>query len=126
MAQAASIPLDVVLKFHRAWTSGNVDAAMDQVTDDFVCHTPGNGSMGKEQYRVYLAGFLPQMTGVVELAQFVDQDRVALFYYPQTAITERTLAGEVFTLRDGRIAESSLAFDRLSYVPPEGSERSAQ
>ena len=121
MAQITSTPLDVVLKFHRAWTNGDLDAAMDQVTDDFVCHTPGDGSMGKEQYREYLAGFLPRVTGVVDLAQFADQDRVSLFYYPQTAITQRTLAGEIFTLRDGRIAESSLAFDRLSYLPPEGS-----
>lgn len=120
MAEATPAPLDLVLRFHRAWTSGDLDTAMDQVTDDFVCHTPGDGSMGKGQYREYLASFLPQMTGVVDLAQFVDQDRVALFHYPQTAITERTLAGEIFTLRKGRIAESSLAFDRLSYGPPDG------
>lgn len=117
MTQTASA-LDLVLQFHRAWTGGDVDGAMDRVTDDFVCHTPGDGSMGKEAYRSYLAGFLPQLTGVVDLAQFVDRDRVALFYYPQTAVTDKTLAAEVFTLRDGRIAESSLAFDRLSYEPP--------
>lgn len=76
--------------------------------------------MGKEQYRGYPASFLPQMTRVVDLTQFVDQDRVTLFYYPQTAITERTLAGEIFTLREGGIVESSLAFDRLSYGPPGG------
>lgn len=120
MTQSIPAPLDVVLKFHRAWTGGDVDAAMEQVADDFVCHTPGDGSLGKEQYREYLASFVPQMTGVADLARFVDQDRVALFYYPQTAITEKTLAAEVFTLRDGRIAESFLAFDRLSYAPPEG------
>ena len=119
MTQSTSAPLDIVMKFHRAWTAGDVDAAMDQVSDDFICHTPGNGSLGKDQYRDYLAGFVPRMTGVSDLAQFVEHDRVALFYYPQTAVTEKTLAGEIFTLRDGRIVESSLAFDRLSYVPPE-------
>lgn len=120
MTQPNSAPLDVVLKFHHAWTKGDVDGAMDQLADDFICHTPGDGSLGKQQYRGYLARFVPQMTGTVDLAHFVDQDRVALFYYPQTAVTDKTLAGEVFTLRDGKIAESSLAFDRLSYMPPGG------
>lgn len=117
MTQTLS-PLDKVLKFHRSWTTGDVDTAMEHVADDFVCHTPGNGDLGKEQYREYLAGFVPRLTGVVDIAQFVDRDRVALFYYPQTTVTGKTLAAEVFTLRNGQIAESSLAFDRLSYAPP--------
>ncbi len=76
-----------------------------------------NGS-AKEQYRQFLAGFVPRLTGVVDIAQFADEDRVALFYYPQTAVTEKTIAAEVFTVRDGKISNSALAFDRLSYVPP--------
>lgn len=111
--------LDVVMRFHRAWTGGDLETAMAQVTDDFVCHTPGDGTMGKQAYRDYLAGFLPMMTGAVDLAQFTDGDHVALFYFPQTAITDKTLAAEYFTVRDGRVAESSLTFDRLSYGPPD-------
>lgn len=115
-AQAA---LDIVTRFHRAWTGGDLDTAMAQVTDDFVCHTPGDGTMGKAAYRDYLASFIPVMTGVADLAHFADGDHVALFYYPQTAVTDKTLAAEYFTVRDGRVAESFLAFDRLSYGPPD-------
>lgn len=110
--------LDVVMQFHRAWASGDVDQAMTKVSDDFVCHTPGDGSLGKDAYRDYLASFVPDLTGLVDLAQFSEQDKVALFYYPQTAITTTTLAAEYFTVRDGQIVGSSLAFDRLSYAPP--------
>jgi ketosteroid isomerase-like protein len=118
MTQTSHAALDVVTRFHRAWTSGDLDTAMSQLADDFVCHTPGDGSLGKQAYREYLAGFIPVMTGVVDLAQFADGDHVALFYYPQTAVTDKTLAAEYFTVRDGRVAESALAFDRLSYGPP--------
>lgn len=119
MTQPDEASLEVVLKFHHAWTSGDVDGAMEQVTEDFVCHTPGDGSLDKEQYRDYLASFVPMLTGAVDLARLVDKDRVALFYYPQTAVTENTLAAELFKLRNGKIAETSLAFDRMSYIPPE-------
>lgn len=119
MTQATNpAALDVVMQYHRAWTSGDVDTAMTKVSDDFVCHTPGDGSLGKEDFREYLASFVPMMTGLDDLAQFVDGDRVALLYYPQTAVTSTTLAAEYLTVRDGRIAESRLAFDRLSYGSP--------
>ena len=46
-----------------------------------------------------------------------DGDRVALWYYPQTAVTHTTLASELFTVREGQIVEIALAFDRLGYLP---------
>ena len=46
-----------------------------------------------------------------------DGDRVALWYFPQTAATTTTLASELFTVDNGQIVEIRLAFDRLSYVP---------
>ena len=46
-----------------------------------------------------------------------DGDRVALWYFPQTAATNTTLASELFTVRDGQIVEIRLAFDRLGYIP---------
>ncbi|MFC3519962.1 hypothetical protein ACFPZ0_07330 [Streptomonospora nanhaiensis] len=42
-----------------------------------------------------------------------------MFYYPQTAATSTTPAAELFTVEGGRISESVLIFDRLSYGPPE-------
>ena len=59
------------------------------------------------------------LTGIGDIAEFVDGDRVALFYYPQTATTSTTPAAEFFTVEGGKIAESVLIFDRLSYGPPE-------
>jgi hypothetical protein len=48
---------------------------------------------------------------------------VALWYFPQTAVTQTTLASELFTVRNGKIVEIRLAFDRLGYIPPD--QRSA-
>jgi ketosteroid isomerase-like protein len=113
-----STALDTVLDYHRAWTSGDIDQAMSKVADDVVCHAPGEDLTGKDAYREYIASFAPSLTGLSDVARFADGDRVALFYYPETAVTSTALAAECFTVREGLIAESVLAFDRLSFAPP--------
>lgn len=122
-AAAADAPTDsaadVVARYHRAWTTGDVDTAMDLVADDVFCRAPGVDLTGKIAYRAFIAGFAPSLTGIGDIAVFDGGERVALFYYPQTAVTSTAPAGECFTVRDGRIVESVLVFDRLSYAPPE-------
>lgn len=47
------------------------------------------------------------------------QEHALLFYYPHTAVTSTAPAAEHFTIRDGKIVEIRLVFDRLSFAPPE-------
>jgi ketosteroid isomerase-like protein len=104
--------------YHRAWTGGDVEAALDLLDEDARCTAPGTAAMTKEQWRSYLAGFAPRLTAAPGVARMTDEDRVALWYLPQTATTTTALAAELFTVRDGRITEIRLVFDRLSYGPP--------
>ena len=108
----------IVQDYHRAWTSGDVNQAMTWVADDIICRAPGEDLTRKEAYREYLASFAPALTGLADIATFADGDRVALFYYPHTATTTTAPAAECFTIRDARIVESVLVFDRLSFGPP--------
>lgn len=110
---------ELVKNYHRAWTSGNVEAAMNYVADDIVCRAPGVDLEGKDAYRGFIGGFAPMLTGISDIAEFTDGARVALFYYPQTTTTSTTPAAEFFTVRDGQIAASVLIFDRLSYGSPD-------
>ncbi len=109
---------DIVQNYHHAWTSGDIERAMTFVADDITCRAPGVDLSGKDAYRSFIAGFAPALTGIADIAAFAEGDRVALFYYPQTAATSTTPAAECFTIRDGKISESVLIFDRLSYGPP--------
>lgn len=108
----------IVQEYHRAWTSGGIDRAMALVADDITCRAPGMDLAGKDAYREYIAGFAPMLTGIADIASFTDGERVALFYYPRTATTTTAPAGECFTVRDGKIVDSVLVFDRLSFGPP--------
>ena len=93
---------------------------MTQVAEDVTCRAPGADLTGKDAYREFIAGFAPALTGLADIASFTDGNRVALFYYPQTVATTTAPAAECFTVRDGKIAESVLIFDRLSFGPPAG------
>lgn len=112
-------PVETVRTYHDAWTSGEVDEAVALCADDFVGTGPDGSHMDRDAWRGYLSAFVPMLTGAPMLDRFADGDTVALFYYPQTAVTESTLAGERFVVRGGRIERIDLAFDRFSYAPPE-------
>ena len=108
----------IVKDYHKAWTSGDIDQAMEHIADEIACRAPGTDLTGKDAYRAFIAGFAPTLTGIAGIAEFTDGDQVALFYYPQTAATSTAPAAELFTVRDGKITETVLIFDRLSYRPP--------
>lgn len=116
---------DTVRRYHQAWTNGEIDEAMSLVADDISCRAPGIDLEGKAAYRKFIGGFAPSLTGITDIAEFTAADsatndnKVALFYYPETAATTTAPAAELFTLRNGLISESTLIFDRLSYGPPE-------
>lgn len=117
--QTRSTALDTVLAYHRAWTSGDVEVALEHVADDIVCRAPGAELTGKEAYRGFLGAFAPTLTGLTDIAAFGNDDHVVLFYYPHTAQTSSVPTAEHFTIRDGKIAETLLVFDRLSFQPPQ-------
>lgn len=109
---------EIVQEYHQAWTGGDVDRAMTYVATDVVCRAPGQDLSGIAAYRGFLGGFAPMLTGIADIASFAVGERVALFYYPQTAATSTAPAAECFTVQDGKIIENVLIFDRLSYAPP--------
>jgi ketosteroid isomerase-like protein len=119
MSNVVDEALSTVEAYHQAWTGGDVDRALTYVSDDVRCFAPDEDVTTKGDWHEYLASFVPMLTGAPEHARMSDGDRVALWYFPQTAVTKTTLASELFTVREGKIVEIRLAFDRLGYVPPE-------
>jgi ketosteroid isomerase-like protein len=107
----------VVQTYHDAWTRGDVDQALALVSENVRCFAPDEGVTTKAEWREYLARFVPRLTGAPELTRMSGGNRVALWYFPQTAVTSTTLASELFVVEDGQIVEIRLAFDRLGYMP---------
>ena len=116
---ADSQPRSIVEAYHRAWTGGDVEAAMAFVADDVACRAPGVDLHGKSEYEQFIGGFAPRLTGLIDIASFADGNRVALFYCPQTAVADAAPVAECFTVEGGKIVDSVLIFDRLSFSPPQ-------
>jgi len=116
---ADSQPRSIVEAYHRAWTGGDVEAAMAFVADDVACRAPGVDLHGKSEYEQFIGGFAPRLTGLIDIASFADGNRVALFYCPQTAVADAAPVAECFTVEGGKIVDSVLIFDRLSFAPPQ-------
>ncbi len=109
--------ISIVEAYHQAWTGGDVDRALTYISADVRCFAPDENVTTKDDWRDYLTAFVPMLTDAPEHTRMTDGARVALWYFPQTAVTTTTLASELFTVRDGQIVEIRLAFDRLGYVP---------
>ena len=118
MPNGITDPPTIVHAYHRAWTTGDIDRAMTFVSDDVRCFAPDEDVTNKQDWRDYLARFVPMLSGAPQHARMADGNRVALWYFPQTARTQTTLASELFTVEDGEIVEIRLTFDRLAYAPP--------
>lgn len=69
----------MVAAYHDAWTSGQVDLALERLGDEVTCHAPGTQGMTKEEWRAYLDAFVPVLTATPQQARMSGGDQVALW-----------------------------------------------
>jgi len=108
--------LAVALAYHRAWTSKNVDEALSHVSDDIVCDAPGGKMRGIDQYRPFLANFVPIVTGYDMIAALGDTETAVLVYDLHTIPVSSGLTCECLTVKDNQITSNRLIFDRTPYT----------
>ena len=113
---AANPPLALALAYHRAWASKNVDEALRHVSDDIVCDAPGATIRGMDQYRPFLANFVPIVTGYDMLAALGDAETAVLVYDLHTIPVSSGLVCECFTVKDNRITTNRLILDPTPYA----------
>ncbi|OXM47209.1 nuclear transport factor 2 family protein [Amycolatopsis alba] len=107
--------LDVALSYHRAWTGKDFEKAMTYVADDIVCHTPGGQLSGAEAFRGFMGPFTGILTGSTLLSAFGDETKALLMYDTATLPVASAPGAELVTVRDGRIVELRIVFDRAPF-----------
>lgn len=113
---AESPALAVALAYHRAWTSKDLNEALRHVTDDIVCDAPSGQLRGIDQYRPFLANFVPIVTGYDLIAALGDAETAVLVYDLHTVPVSSSLICECFTVKDGRITRNRLIFDQTPFT----------
>ena len=119
----ATDPAAVCVGYLQAFSTGQAEAVVAFVTDDFVNeHTAalGGGCIGIEEYRQRLPGFLASMPGLrYDIEDVVaDGDRVCAAYTLRTTVNERPIAvrGVMrFVVRDGLVAHRVDYWDSLVF-----------
>lgn len=115
MTQAPSPALSVALAYYHAWTGKDVDGAMTHVADDVVCDSPLGRIEGVEGLRAFMAPFAGMLNSSDLVAAFGDDHTAVLVYNPHTTLVEDAPSGECHTVRDGRIVNILLIFDRTPF-----------
>lgn len=112
--------LATALAYHRAWTAGDMDTALDHVADDVACDAPVGRLDGVDALRDYMGPFARMAERVRLLAAFGDDAQAVVVYDTVTPLVPSAPGAEVVTVEDGRITQLRLIFDRLPFAQARG------
>ncbi|GAB2867620.1 nuclear transport factor 2 family protein [Nocardioides pacificus] len=118
-----SAALETAVAYHRAWTGGDFDAAMELVAPDIVCHAPAGTLTGAEAFRAFMGPFAGMATSTQLHAAYGDAEHAVLVYVTATPLVVEAPGAEWLRVVDGRVVEMWIVFDRL---PFEFARRQAQ
>lgn len=113
-------PLDVALAYHRAWTSGDMDMALTFVADDVVCEAPPGTLTGAAALRGFMGPFAGSMTSSNLIASYGDDSHAMLMYDTANPAVASAPAAELYIIRNGRIHDIRIIFDRLPFALARG------
>jgi hypothetical protein len=111
----AGAALPVALAYHRAWTSGDVNAAMTYIAPDIVCDAPAGRIEGRDAYRAFMAPFVQMLRSAQLIAAFGDDETALVMYDTETTLVPSAPGCECVTVADGQITHSWFVFDRMPF-----------
>jgi ketosteroid isomerase-like protein len=115
MSDTTSPALRTALAYHQAWTSHDLDKAMNYIAEDIVCDAPAGRLEGAQAYRGFMSPFVQILTGATMIAAFGDDQTALVMYDTQTVPVKSAPAAECVTVKDGKITYSRFVFDRAPF-----------
>ena len=115
MTDTTSPALQTALAYYQAWTSHDVDKAMNYIADNIVCDLPGGRLEGANAYRGFLGPLVQNLTGAQMIAAFGDDRTALVMYDTQTVPVKDAPGAECVTVTDGKITNSRLVFDQAPF-----------
>ena len=115
MTQTDIPALQTALAYHRDWTSHDFERAMQYVADDIVCLAPAGRLDGADAFRGFMGPFVEILTSSNLVAAFGDETTAVLMYDTDTRPVKDAPGAECLTVRDGKIVQMRIIFDRLPF-----------
>jgi ketosteroid isomerase-like protein len=115
MTETTSPALRTALAYYHAWTSHDLDEAMQYIADDIVCDAPAGRLDGREAYLGFMRPFVQILTGSALIAAFGDDTTAVVVYDTETVPVATAPAAECITVTDGKITYNRFIFDRAPF-----------
>ena len=115
MTETTSPALRTALAYFHAWTSHDLDQAMEYIAADIVCDAPAGRLEGREAYLGFMGPFVRILTGSELIAAFGDEKTAVVVYDTATVPVASAPAAECVTVVDGKITRSRFIFDRAPF-----------
>lgn len=115
MTETTSPALRTALAYYHAWTSHDLDAAMQYIADDIVCDAPAGRLDGRQAYLGFMRPFVQILTGSALIAAFGDDTTAVVVYDTETVPVATAPAAECITVTDGKITYNRFIFDRAPF-----------
>ena len=80
MTETTSPALRTALAYFHAWTSHDLDKAMEYIAENIVCDAPAGRLEGREAYLGFMRPFVQILTGSELLAAFGDEKTAVVVY----------------------------------------------
>ncbi len=112
----SSPALDVLLAYHQAWTSHDMDAAMRYVADEVVVLAPAGRIDGADGFRQFMEPFSGIVTRYERVAAFGDEDTAVIVYDTDTRPVADAPGAEAVRVVNGRISWMRIIFDRAPFA----------
>jgi len=123
VTEKPSPALQVALAYHQAWTSKDLDQAMNYISEDISCDAPAGRIEGAEAYRAFMAPFVQILADAHMIAAFGDEDTALVMYDTKTVPVKSAPGAECVTVKDGKITHSRFLFDRAPFEAARKRER---
>jgi SnoaL-like domain len=100
-------------EYFAAWSTGQVDKAIEHVTDNVEIIAPNGTFHGHAGYHDFMDGFVRMLTGVSEFTIFGDDTTAVAWYATHLQPVPTLVAGERITLDGDKIARIEITFDQM-------------
>jgi len=115
MTETTSPALRTALAYFHAWTSHDLDQAMQYIAEDIVCDAPAGRLEGREEYLGFMRPFVQILTGSELIPAFGDEKTAVVVYDTATVPVASAPAAECVTVADGKIIRNRFIFDRAPF-----------
>ncbi len=112
---SSSPALQTALAYYHAWTSHDIDKAMTYIAGNIVCLAPSGRLEGARAFRGFMGPFAQILTGSKLIAAFGDDEKAVVMYDTVTVPIKDAPGAECVTVRDGKITNMRIIFDRLPF-----------